>query len=718
MSILNYFRAFVYIFGLGFVPGSLIYRIIFKKDTLPEKFNINPFFIKITIYPLISFGFIGISVLILDQINIDGELIGIFLLSLILGLFLGELILKKKRNHLFSQNIIKISFSKFMFIILILAIGVSTISIGFQINWEYLISGDPWDAIKYAIYVGNIEKSPLYIDSYPNFWGYISFGLSNLGGLPYININTLLAPFSYLFVTSIYLLMKALLYHFKTKYVVLSTLLMSIFSGLLINPLVSTLIFVGEYYFIYKSLSYSLFFVSIAIFIIILKSYWYDKKRVELLMLIGLTGFLLVISFMTYIYPLFFGVVFLFIYCLFSSKNRKFINMKYYCYLILFIITLLLIFDLIMGFYLSYILISRFLGFFHYDFLINILSFIPAPILVYSLYLVFILIIFVITIKFSKKNKIMKKLRFKLDFRFILIIILLLCSLEFISILLEYFFLNLNLSNEFFFFLFLDKVFLNLGMIGILGVCLSYYCWKRDKFLFLILSVWILISFILAFIKPLIQLLETFPLSPEFISENDFFIMDYWFERLWIYSIPSLCIFASIGLLELFKKIKVFKIFNKIRISPTISKNIIALILFFSSFSGIIITGFDYGNPNFRYTETQIETLDWISKNIPIHSGIIVGDNFFMGVGTDSITFIRQYFFYEIFKADFNETKCVQQIGFLKNATIQYAVISQFFISYFLNKSDFTNNILIPNFYNVSLYQNGDLSVYYAPYFS
>ncbi|MFW9972880.1 MAG: hypothetical protein ACFFDF_22025, partial [Candidatus Odinarchaeota archaeon] len=209
-----------------------------------------------------------------------------------------------------------------------------------------------------------------------------------------------------------------------------------------------------------------------------------------------------------------------------------------------------------------------------------------------------------------------------------------------------------------------------------------------------------------------------FPLSPENLSEQDIYVMDYWFNRLWFYSIPSLCIFASTGLFEIFKKVKHYKILNKFKISPILFKNLIALILIVFSFSGIIYTGVLNSDAKFRYTDTQVETLNWISENIPIYSGVVVGDNFFMGVGTDSITFVRQYFFYDIFEEEFNQTKCIEQIEYLKNNTIQYAVISQFFISYYLNKSDFTNNILIPNFYNNTLYHNGDLSVYYAPYFS
>ncbi|MFX1317305.1 MAG: hypothetical protein ACFE9T_15690, partial [Promethearchaeota archaeon] len=636
LSFFNYFRAFVYILGYSYVPGSLIYRIIFKNDPIPEIFNINPFIIKITLYPLISFGFIGISVLILDQINLDGQLIGTLLLIIVISLFLIEIILEKKRSSSINIKFTEIAISKYTSIILLLAFGIATISIGFQINWEYLISGDPWDVIKYATYVGNVEKNPLDISNYPNFWGYVTFGLGISSGMPFINLNTLLAPFSYLFITSIYLLMKALLYQHKTKYVIFSTILISIFSGILLNPLVSPLIFVSIYYYIYKSFSYFLLFVSMAIFIILLKNstiedYWQNLKKVRLFMSIGLIGFFLVVSFMTYIYPLFFGVLFLFIYCLFSSKNRMYTNMKYYCYLLIFIFVFFLIFDVIMNFYLSNILISRFLGFFNYGFLITVLTDIPAPILIYSLYSIFLSIILMITFSFSRKfrakkiKKRIKNLTIKKSFKLFLIVFIILGTIEFSFILLEVIFVNLNFSNNSFFFLFLDKIFLNLGVIGVFGICLSYYCWKSNKRLFLTLTFWIIISFTLAFIKHFIEFFETFPLSPESISEQDVLIMDYWFDRLWFYSIPSLCIFASIGLFKIFKKVREFKIFNKIRISPTISKNIIALTLFFSSFSGIVITGFVYGNSNFRYTDTQIETLSWISENIPIHSGVVVG---------------------------------------------------------------------------------------------
>ncbi|MFX1350563.1 MAG: hypothetical protein ACFE92_17970, partial [Promethearchaeota archaeon] len=224
-------------------------------------------------------------------------------------------------------------------------------------------------------------------------------------------------------------------------------------------------------------------------------------------------------------------------------------------------------------------------------------------------------------------------------------------------------------------------------------------------------------SFLLAFVLIFIENITIFPFSPEKLSEASLFMMDYWFKRIWIYSIPALCILASIGFIELLIKFKNTRIYLKYNFLQPIPKNIISLSLIMFSFSGIIFSGILYGNANFRYSKPAITTLNWITENIPIRSGVLVGDNFFMGVGVSSITFVRQYFFYDIFEEDFNETQCIEQIEYLKNNTIQYALISQFFISYYLNKSDFVNNILLPEFYNITLFDHEGLSVHYAPYF-
>jgi len=281
----------------------------------------------------------------------------------------------------------------------------------------------------------------------------------------------------------------------------------------------------------------------------------------------------------------------------------------------------------------------------------------------------------------------------------------------------EYISIKSYISDNNFFFLYLDYIFLNLGLIGILGIYFAYYFIKIDKKLFLILIMWVILSLLIASLLIWFEWLYYLPISPQEIPERSYDLMIHWFNRTWFYSIPSLSIFISIGFFKLIKRMKKTRVYRKFPSLKYLHYDCFFLILIVFSFSGVMITGYRDGNADFRYTDSQVETLGWISENIPMRTGILVGDNFFMGVGTKTITYVRQYFFYDIFEAEFNETKCIEQIGFLKNNSIQYAVISQFFISYYLNKSDFVNTVLVPNFYNVTLYHNGDLTVYYAPYF-
>ena len=194
IEFLNYFRAIIFLIGCAYLPGANLYNLFFHKSVLHEKFKVEPYFLKLSLYPLMSFSFLGICVLILDQFGFNRIQIKYILFILILILFFSDFFIGKTRpiNQQLNRN--KGSISKHTLIILILAIGVATISIGFQLSWSYLISGDPWDSIKFAKYIGDSEINPIFIYTYPNFWGYISFSLSALSGLPLININSFLAP--------------------------------------------------------------------------------------------------------------------------------------------------------------------------------------------------------------------------------------------------------------------------------------------------------------------------------------------------------------------------------------------------------------------------------------------------------------------------------------------------------------------------------------------
>lgn len=92
-----------------------------------------------------------------------------------------------KYKHLLSGVFIQI----FRFT-LILTFGIILISLGNHLKTFYVSPGDTGVGISPAIYIDHSNLSPLnnmnYGYGYPLFWGYISYGLSTLSGLPFINI--------------------------------------------------------------------------------------------------------------------------------------------------------------------------------------------------------------------------------------------------------------------------------------------------------------------------------------------------------------------------------------------------------------------------------------------------------------------------------------------------------------------------------------------------
>lgn len=724
IGFLNYFRATIFLIGCAYLPGANLYNLIFHKSNLHERFKVEPFFLKLTLYPLISFSFLGICVLILDQIGLNRIQINYTLFILIFILFFSEFFIDKTRNDSQESNGKKISISKSTLIILILAIGIATISIGFQLSWSYIISGDPWDSIKFAKYVGDPEINPIFIYTYPNFWGYISFSLSALSGLPLININSLLAPFSYLFITSIYLFIKSILVNFKSKYSVLSTLLISIFSGFLINPLVSSLIFAGEYYFIYKSYSFILFFTGLALFFILSNNQLKNNSKKILLVkspdfkFITLGAIFLALSFMTYMFPLFTGIIFLLLFCLISRKIK---NLDYLITYVLILTFFMFIFDIILSFYLSNNIRYFFLVFFNFNIIAPIIKAIPVQIftiLLFSGILLFLFLLRSLINNISKKDRPYSfkfRLNTNLIFKIGLLFLSIFLSFEIFLIILKIIPYDYNLNGIFFFF-YLDKIFLNIGIIGIIGLLLSKYSFNKENRIYLLLISWILFSLIFASLLIYKEWISNFGILPEDITEDTPMII--WFDRIWIYSIPAFCILTSVGIYEFTKKYKNHDFLNKKKCIKPFLKHLTFLSILSLCFSGIIITGINKGNAKLRYNETRIEAISWISDNIPMNSGVLVIDNFFMGVGIDSITIVRQHFFDDFFFEEFNTTLYAQKISQLKTWNIPYIEISQSYLLNFPNISNFINDILIPNFYNETIFENEDIIVCYAPYFN
>jgi len=211
IGILNYFRAYIFIIGCAFLPGLSIFNIFLQDNKLHEKFKVEPFFIKFTLSPILSFSFLGLSVLILDQIGLSNiNLFILILFILIVFLYISELIILRIRREKINIFIEKIYISKHTIIISIISFGVMLIALGVHFGASYLIPGDSWAGLSSTNYIGNSKLSPIEYGQanlyYPIFWGYVIYGLSVLGGLPFINMNALLAPFCYLYVFSIYLL--------------------------------------------------------------------------------------------------------------------------------------------------------------------------------------------------------------------------------------------------------------------------------------------------------------------------------------------------------------------------------------------------------------------------------------------------------------------------------------------------------------------------------
>ena len=736
----NFIRAIVFIIGLTYLPGSSLYNIFFFKSDLPKWFKVEPFLIKITLYPIVSFSFIGITVLILDQLGLVLESITLILFIIILSLFICDLIVKKIRSQNINFKINNIAISKYSFIILIVALGIVFFSIGIFLGRQYLIVEDDWVGISPALYIGDLHLNPLedriYDSNYPVFWGYVIFGFGNLSGLPYININALLAPFCYLTVTSIYLFIKAILFDSKEKYIVLSTILIFIFCGPIsfaFNPfekfVISELIYRLEFEFIFKSYSYVLLFNFLSLFIILTK---HHKKRnseiavqkkfiIQYAKYLALGSFFLILSFMLYMLPLFIGICFILIYSIFST-NKK-LNMKLFSISIIFFYTFFIMFDSIMNFKLSHMIIRNFFYFFRSNSFFNILEMIPSPILIWTLFggLIMIYIAFQMLILriLSKMNE--NKWISYFNSKKLFIILIGIFSILLITEVFAFIF-NLipsvyNLNEKNFIFYYINLIFVKIGIIGTIYIFFSYYCFKEQKRLFFILTSWILFSFFLASSLIYIEIFMNYIISSQELSGDVIFLMIYWFERFWFYSIPSLCIFASFGIIKWIKKIKKFKFFMKMKRLEFFSKFSLTSILIVFSYSGIIITGLGFAIPNYRITDDKIEVIGRASENIPYNTSILIYKDFQLRYGIRSMTKGYGYFIESIFKDEYNQTKLIWQIDFLKKEKIEYALISQNYISLYMNISNFVNGYLIPNFYNNTIYQSGDLTLYYAPFF-
>jgi hypothetical protein len=680
----------------------------------------------------------------MDQLDFTSELIMIFLIVMIFGLFFLDFIIQKVRRNEFIVNLGNIKISKYTFIIMLFAIGVLLVSLGIQFNALYLIRGDSWVGVMPTNYIGrdnmNAIEDRTIFRHYPMFWGYIVYALSMLSGIPYVNVNVMIAPFCYLYINTIYLLMKAILFEIKEKYIVLSTMLMSIFSGI-------SFFFYGyhgevgrlgimslcQFYFIYKTFGYLLLFLSMAIFIILTKpnktlliKYRQILVSEEHKYLI-LTAFFLIIGFMTYMLPLLMGVCLIFFYCIFSENKNKSYNFQFFTILIFYLSFFFLIFDAIMLNYLSWISIAQFQIFSQIKFIthkseINSIYyiiylfffgvFISSMFFQYFLNLVFNRNIFNrVKQDMETNHRIGKKMKIFLIIYSIFLII------EIIGKFYEVFFKIDALSRSFYLYYYLDLIFLYIGFIGIIGIYLSYYCFKKNNNLFIILVSWIIFSISLALLLITRNSLIFYPELPKEIPERESTLMIIWYERFWFYSIPPLCIFASIGIMKLIKIFQNHVGIQKNRYFKHIIKYTSVSVFIFLTFSGLTTAGMKYGSDKSSLGDNEVLVIGWVSENLPRNSRIMIERTYDIERGLQTMTICRVYYIHKEINENINEAEYNKTINHLKDNEIEYLLISMDFLADSKNISLFVKNYLRSDFYSEKVYDNDDYVIYYAPYF-
>ena len=362
ISILNYFRAIVFLIGIVYVPGSSIFNIFFPNSKIHERFKVESVYLKITLYPFLSITFLGVSTVILDVLKINQHSFSFVLFGIIIILFSIDIVIQmffRKAN--FKTLFTEIKLSKFTSLILLVGLGIIMIACGNQFIAKYCVSWDHYAGISYASYVGNpnVSKYKKFI-SYAPYWGYISFGLSSLCGIPYINTNAMLFPFLYLFVNSIYLLIKALLHNMKEKFSVLSSFFVVTFSGLFyfVGTFtgISWFIFDGIMFFRYKSFAIFLFIISTALFInatsFIERPGTKRIEKLEAILTLFLSAFLLFQSYMIYFLPAIPGMTLTLFYSFFSENRKK--NIFRFLIFFSFFVFFFILFDFILDFFYTY----------------------------------------------------------------------------------------------------------------------------------------------------------------------------------------------------------------------------------------------------------------------------------------------------------------------------------------------------------------------------
>jgi len=632
ISLLNLFRAIVFLIGCSITLGSCIFKIVFPNNTIHQRFGVDPILVKLVFYPLISFGVLGSLTLIFDQLGLQRSYFSIMLFLFILISYSLSLTLQIYRKKKIFLNNTKVILSRSSLLILFLAISIIIITINIHLNAKYLYDSDFYRIMNFSDFVGR-QDTQLgdYFYSYSTYWGYITYSISTLSGIPAVNISVMLFPFIYLSIASLYLLLRSLLIDFKKIYAILSAIFAVTFSYLFyfINPqieedFISLFTYDAFFVFRYKSFAIILFTVSIALFLILIKKRndIYDmnlKQKIENLLLIVLAAFFLIQSLMIYYLPVIPALLLILILLVFNSRDFHFL--KTYLIFISFLTIFFIFFDILAKNIFSWAILSRFFYFLNESMYLSDLNFETRlfinSCLCYSLLIGFLFLNFLfykIRLKFSS-SVVRKKKKFRTNAKFNFFLI----SLIFLGFLILEIILNLirtirGLSN---FTFILHVFFYNLGFIGIFGIFMMYFCYKKRRKLFYILFSWLLLLMGVSF-----SLIFYYYVKHSFINlyttpKYDFFLITYWFNRIWHYTIIPLSIFASIGLIKIINYYNSRNFKNPYKVLKSFPTLILISIIVFFSFSNTIIAGVKLYNYEGILNDEEAHIINWVSQNTP-----------------------------------------------------------------------------------------------------
>jgi len=639
INIFNYIRAIIFLLGCAFVPGSCFYKIAFPNNFLCKKINVEPFLFKITLYPLISFTFLGSLTLLMDFIRVSRAWFSFYLFFSILVCLILNITTQKKRLKSFNLiDVSEISISRYSLFIIFMAFSIIVIVIGIHLDSKYLFVIDSYRAMSYSSYIGlaNIEPSQKsYV--YAIYWSYISFSLSTLSGLPVININVMLIPFTYLSITSLYLFMRTLLKGSKEKYALLSSVLAISFGSLLdfnssipVYDRVSQFVFYLLFSFRYKSFSILLSIMAMTLFLRVMDQsieHAPTKHKSKTILITVLSSFLLIQSFMIYFLPIIPAFSLFFLMFIFSKGKKRgtmLINVLIALFLAFFIF-----FDIINDFFFSWMTTSQFIYFTPQE--LFPFSSSPSIELVFNALLIYLsissLIAVVYFIQFLSTKKVVKIVKLKLKRRintrdiFILLAIGVLSFLV-LEIILNYFYTKRSL---YYFTFILHLFFFNIGIIGILGLFFCYFFFLFNKTLFYIMMVWFIFFFGLSIVLFIINFIYYPNLSPIEVPSQNYLSSIYWFDRIWYYSIFPLSIFSSFIIIKFLKKIH-YAINRKITKAFFQSFLKIAIIMFltFLPLTNTIIAGIRYSQFAVKLNSVEAQVSGWVTQNLPKKSKFLV----------------------------------------------------------------------------------------------